>query len=216
MSETDDVVTEAKKQMAKLQKVIDDVDKIGKKPEVKKVEEKKPTGPTRSSTTITTTTVKEPPIPVDPVQQFMQNQQQQQPQQPFIDQQGIQQVQQMGSTINKTVAAGEVLRWLSMGRIMAFVSIIGLFLMFMFPAIELELVAEITFCFVIIIVGFFLMRFQKHIVYLQRKYGLQTKPLFSMQRRQQQPFYPPQQPPQQIPPQQPPQQFPPQQPPGGL
>lgn len=203
MSENDDL----RKQIEALKARIDKTDE---KKGLQMGEKKKVVVPLRSSKTVTTTTTVEPPAPVaDPVQQYMNQQQQQpqQPQQPYMNQQGIQQVQNMGDTIDKRVAAIEVIKWLVMGRIMGFAAIFGVFLIYMFQIVELAIVGDIVFIFVIILSGYFLVRMQKQMKYLQMKYGLQPAPLIpAMGRQKQQPQqYPPQYPPQQPPPQQPPQ-----------
>jgi len=154
-----------------------------------------------------------PPQPQQPQQQMPQQPIPQQPQQPYMNLKGIKKMQQMGSTIDKTVCAQESMKWLNMGKIMALISFIGIFLMYMFQIADLAVVSDIMFFMILFTCAYFLMRFQKQIVYLKQTYGIRSPGINIKLPQRQNNQRPPQYPPQQYPPQQPqqPQQYPPQQ-----
>lgn len=116
-----------------------------------------------------------PPQPQqsDAMAQFFQKQQPVAP--AHVNQQTIQQMQMnQQTTIDKRVAAGELLAWLGRARMLGLIAFVGPFIMYMFVVAGIGLAFDITFFGLLIGIGYFLFRIQRHIAYLQQKYNFKV------------------------------------------
>ncbi|MCJ7458333.1 MAG: hypothetical protein MUP17_05020 [candidate division Zixibacteria bacterium] len=114
-------------------------------------------------------------LPPDPVQQFLK-------------QQGtsVEQMQTEDSVnMPRRVAAAEVLKMVSIIVLLGTLNIVFGFMLYMFAAIGLRIVSDISLALILIVDGFYMMKAARHRNYLVKKYQLiQPRTIFSLPQRQ--------------------------------